>query len=49
MKGLWLPAFELPLLGKVLIGTPLVFDIGVYLTVIGFILLLADTLSSDEP
>ncbi len=34
--GLWLPAFELPLLGKVHLGTPLVFDIGVYFTVIGF-------------
>ncbi|MEM9399434.1 MAG: MnhB domain-containing protein [Verrucomicrobiota bacterium] len=36
MKGLWLPGFALPLLGKVHLGTPLVFDIGVYLTVIGF-------------
>lgn len=38
MKALWLPAFSLPLLGKVHLGTPLVFDIGVYLTVIGFTL-----------
>lgn len=34
--GLWLPSFELPLLGKVHLGTPLLFDIGVYLAVIGF-------------
>ncbi len=49
MSGLWLPGFELPLLGKVHLGTPLLFDIGVYLTVIGFILLLADTLFTEEP
>lgn len=36
MDGLWLPAFELPLLGKVHLGTPLLFDVGVYFTVIGF-------------
>ncbi|MGD9419922.1 MAG: MnhB domain-containing protein [Verrucomicrobiota bacterium JB025] len=48
MKGLWLPGFELPLLGKVHLGTPLLFDIGVYLTVIGFILLLADTLNDES-
>lgn len=34
--GLWLPAFDLPLLGTMHLGTPLVFDVGVYLTVIGF-------------
>ncbi|WOO39881.1 MnhB domain-containing protein [Rubellicoccus peritrichatus] len=36
--GEWLPGFSLPLLGKVHLGTPLVFDVGVYLTVIGFAL-----------
>ena len=36
MEGVWLPFFKLPLLGKVKLGTPLLFDIGVYLTVIGF-------------
>ena len=36
LQGLWLPPFELPLIGKVKLGTPLLFDIGVYLTVIGF-------------
>ncbi|MEM8867328.1 MAG: MnhB domain-containing protein [Verrucomicrobiota bacterium] len=38
MTGEWLPDFKLPLLGKVHLGTPLVFDIGVYLVVIGFTL-----------
>jgi multicomponent Na+:H+ antiporter subunit A len=37
LTGLWLPAFELPLLGKVHLGTPVLFDIGVYLAVIGFV------------
>lgn len=34
--GLWLPSFDLPLVGKVLLGTPLLFDIGVLFTVAGF-------------
>lgn len=38
MTGEWLPGFSLPLLGKVHLGTPLVFDIGVYMVVIGFVL-----------
>lgn len=38
MTGGWLPAFTLPLLGAVHLGTPLVFDVGIYLTVIGFTL-----------
>ncbi|MEM6822210.1 MAG: Na+/H+ antiporter subunit B [Verrucomicrobiota bacterium] len=36
MKGLWLPGFAVPLLGNVHLGTPLLFDIGVYLAVLGF-------------
>ena len=36
MEGKWLPFFKAPLLGKVKLGTPLLFDIGVYLAVIGF-------------
>lgn len=32
----WLPAIYLPLLGKVLLGTPLIFDVGVFFAVIGF-------------
>lgn len=38
MTGQWLPGFTLPLLGKVHLGTPLVFDVGVYLVVVGFTL-----------
>lgn len=38
----WGPEFNLPAIGKVKIGTPLLFDIGVYLLVIGIILLLYD-------
>lgn len=38
LTGAWLPTFSLPLLGKIHLGTPLVFDVGVYLTVIGFTL-----------
>jgi multicomponent Na+:H+ antiporter subunit B len=34
----WLPDFTLPLLGEMHIGTPLLFDIGVYIVVIGFVL-----------
>ena len=34
--GMWLPAFSLPLLGSQHLGTPLLFDVGVYLVVIGF-------------
>ena len=36
MKGLWLSPFNVAFLGKVKLGTPLLFDIGVYLAVIGF-------------
>ncbi len=39
MAGLWMTGFTLPLLGKVHLGTPLLFDIGVYLAVAGFTLL----------
>jgi len=38
MTGMWLPAFTLPVLGAVHLGTPLIFDIGVFLAVIGFAL-----------
>jgi multisubunit Na+/H+ antiporter MnhB subunit len=37
LTGLWLPTFSLPLLGSIHLGTPLIFDIGVYLTVFGFV------------
>ncbi len=35
-EGLWLPTFSLPLLGTVHLGTPLIFDVGVYMVVVGF-------------
>ncbi|MGF1485088.1 MAG: MnhB domain-containing protein [Opitutales bacterium] len=35
-EGQWLPSFSLPLLGTVHLGTPLIFDVGVYLVVVGF-------------
>ncbi|HAV12226.1 MAG TPA: Na(+)/H(+) antiporter subunit B [Opitutae bacterium] len=38
LTGEWLPTFYLPLLGAVHLGTPLIFDVGVYLVVIGFTL-----------
>ena len=44
MEGLWLPTFSLPLLGTVHLGTPLIFDVGVYFAVIGFTLLVAFSL-----
>ncbi len=36
MSGQWFPAFSLPGLGKVHLGSPLLFDLGVYLCVVGF-------------
>ena len=36
MEGMWLPSFNLAFIGKVKLGTPLLFDVGVYFAVIGF-------------
>lgn len=36
LGGLWLPPFPFPLLGEVHLGTPMLFDGGVFLTVTGF-------------
>lgn len=44
----WLPTFTLPLLGDVKLGTPLLFDVGVYLTVIGFTLKCAIALATES-
>ena len=44
MTALW-PSLELPVLGK--LGTPLFFDIGVYLTVIGVVTLIIFSLSEE--
>jgi len=48
MAGLWLPTFSLPLLGTVHLGTPLIFDIGVYLVVMGFTLAMIFSLSEAD-
>ena len=37
-KGLWLPSLYLPIIGKVHLGTPLLFDLGVFITVTAFAL-----------
>jgi multicomponent Na+:H+ antiporter subunit B len=37
-RGLWLPEIHIPVLGVVHLGTPMLFDAGVYLTVAGFAL-----------
>jgi multicomponent Na+:H+ antiporter subunit B len=34
--GLWLPEYHVPLLGAVHLGTPMLFDLGVFLAVMGF-------------
>lgn len=49
MTGLWLPSISLPLLGTVHLGTPLLFDVGVYLTVVGFTLTATLALADEEP
>ncbi len=36
MTARWMETFYLPLLGKVKLGTPFLFDIGVFFAVIGF-------------
>jgi multicomponent Na+:H+ antiporter subunit B len=46
MTGLWLKA-PLPVVGK--IGTPVVFDVGVYLVVLGIVLAILFTLAEEEP
>jgi multicomponent Na+:H+ antiporter subunit B len=38
LQGVWLPPVAVPVLGVVHAGTPLLFDAGVYLTVVGFTL-----------
>lgn len=48
MTGGWLPTFTLPLLGAVHLGTPLIFDIGIYLSVVGFTLTVIFSLGEAE-
>jgi len=45
--GVWLPSFELPLLGQVHLGTFLPFDVGIYLAVTGFVIHCARALDED--
>ena len=47
LTGLWLPVLEVPLLGKVKLGTPLLFDVGVYLVVVGFTVHCAQSLGKE--
>ncbi len=48
MAGQWLPALQVPLLGKLKLGTPLLFDVGVYLTVVGFTVKSAHSLAAES-
>ncbi|MGB0369905.1 MAG: MnhB domain-containing protein [Opitutales bacterium] len=48
LQGIWLPFFDAPLLGKVKLGTPLLFDVGVYFVVIGFTVKSAQALGTEE-
>jgi len=40
LAAMWGPEFSLPPIGKIKLGTPLVFDIGVYALVMGMALIL---------
>jgi multicomponent Na+:H+ antiporter subunit B len=46
MTGLWLKV-PLPVVGKV--GSPVIFDVGVYLVVLGIVLAILFALAEDEP
>jgi multicomponent Na+:H+ antiporter subunit B len=46
MTGLWAEV-AVPGLGKIKVGTPLAFDLGVYLLVLGVVLMIVLTLSED--
>ncbi len=47
MKGYWV-VFDMPVFGLIKLGTPLIFDIGVFFTVIGITLMFLFTLSINE-
>lgn len=47
LQGVWLPFFEVPVLGYVKLGTPLLFDVGVYFVVIGFTVKCAEALGTE--
>lgn len=46
MTGLWI-SLPVPMLGKVDVGTPLIFDFGVYLVVIGVTITILMTLAEE--
>ncbi|MGJ8673883.1 MnhB domain-containing protein [Rubritalea sp.] len=48
MEAVWAPTWYLPVLGKLKLGTPILFDIGVYMTVLGFAVLCAKSLDSNN-
>ena len=47
LKGLWLKGLDAWLPASLKLGTPLLFDIGVYLTVIGFIYLIFTSIMEE--
>jgi len=48
LTAIWGPAVWLPLVEKVKLGTPLIFDIGVFLVVVGITTLIIFTLMDKE-
>jgi multicomponent Na+:H+ antiporter subunit B len=44
LTALWGGSLTLPAVGKVMLGTPLIFDIGVYLVVAGVVMMLYQTM-----
>jgi len=48
MEGVWIGSLWLPLVGKTKFGTPFLFDIGVYLVVVGVCLLILTRLIRGE-
>jgi len=49
LAAAWGPGASVPVLGKLKLGTPLAFDIGVYFVVAGIVLLLYETLQRVNP
>lgn len=47
MKGMWV-SFNVPVINEIKLGTPFLFDIGVFMTVIGVTLLFLFTLSRKK-
>jgi multisubunit Na+/H+ antiporter MnhB subunit len=48
MKGIWGGSLWLPLVGKTKFGTPFLFDVGVFLAVVGACLLILSLLIRDD-